>query len=382
MLGSAVMNLGISVLVVACLGAGAVVACGGDEGGGSPAGTGGVATGGAAGAGGSNLGGSGGDAASDAPVGDGSVSKPEPADISFKPVGPIPPGEQLLFNDWNAAPNAVLSMKPDGSGETKIFEANRVWSMGVSKDASKIAFACGDPLQKEHYGIEIGDAIQHTWVYDGASQTAAVLAWGNINDECHGWSPKNDSLVVCRRRDFTPTGENKTYRIARLSAATGASEWLGIGQDATPTSMELHPQLSADEGTLYYTLIQVAGGKQARSIMKKTLPGGSPAVVRASASGGVLSPDGTRLLFADTAQKSALFSMKLDGSDVVQVATRNGTNATWSPDGKKIAYLWGETQGCSHIEVVLADGSQADTPVRVRDCGSTFVTDLAWVVKP
>lgn len=382
MLGSAVMNLGISVLLLAFIGAGAVVACGGDDGGGSPAGTGGSASGGAGGTGGSNLGGTGGDAAADAPVGDGSVPKPEPADISFKAVAPIPAGEQLLFNDWSAQPNAVFSMKPDGSAETKIFEAYRVWSMGVSKDASKIAFACGDPLQKEHYGIEIGDAIQHTWVYDAAAQSAAVLAWGNLNDECHGWSQKNDSLVVCRRRDFTASGQNKTYRIGRLAVAGGAFEWLGIGEDPTPTTMELHPQLSDDESTLYYTLIQVAGGKQERSIMKKTLPGGAPTLVRASASAGVLSPDGTRLLFADTAQKSALFSMKLDGSDVINVASRNGTSAVWSPDGKKIAYLWGETQGCSHVEVALADGSQADTPVRVRECGSAFLTELAWIVKP
>lgn len=64
------------------------------------------------------------------------------------------------------------------------------------------------------------------------------------------------------------------------------------------------------------------------------------------------------------------------------MASRNGTSAVWSPDGSKVAYLWGETMGCSHIEVVLADGSQADAPVRVRDCGNSFVTELAWVVRP
>jgi hypothetical protein len=363
----------------------AAAACSSDDGGGGQAGAGGGGSGGQAGAGGTagdaSVGGAAGDAGGDGPAPDGNVPKPEPSDIGFQATAPVPSGEQLIFNDWSPQPNAVLSIKPDGTGETKLFEAYRVWSMGVSKDVSKIAFACGDPLQKDHYGVEIGDAIQHTWVFDVATQSASVLAWGNINDECHDWNAKNDALVLCRRRDFDSTGGNKTYRMGHLSTA-GAFEWLGLGEDTTPTKMELHPRLSADESTLYYTLIQVTGGKQERSLMKKTLPGGTPEVLRASASAPVLSPDGTRLLFADTAQKSALFSMKLDGSDVIKVATRNGTNATWSPDGTKVAYLWGETQGCNHIEVVPADGSQADAPVRVRDCGSAFVTDLAWVVKP
>lgn len=377
MLGSAAMKLRAWWCGLLCACVGAATACA-DHGGG------GGASGGAGGSGGvagdAGLGGAAGDAASDASGGDGSVAEPEPADIGFQPVNAVPSGEQLVFNDWNTQPNAVYSIKPDGSAETKLFEAYRVWSMGVTK-VSKIAFACGDPLQKEHYGVEIGDAVQHTWVYDVAAQSAAVLAWGNINDECHGWNAKNDAMTVCRRRDFMPDGSNKTYRIGRL-ATSGAFEWLGLGEDPSPTTMELHPQLSADESTLYYTLIQVSGGKQQRSIMKKTLPGGAPATLRANASSGVLSPDGSRLLFADTTQQSALFSMKLDGSDLIKVASRNGTNATWSPDGSKVAYLWGETMGCNHIEVVLADGTQADAPVRIRDCGSAFVTDLAWVVKP
>lgn len=390
MLGCAAMKLQILLGALWVLGAVTPLACGSEGGGG------GATSGGAAGAGGiggiggigsggtagdASVGGSAGDAASDAALGDGNVAKPEAADISFKAVNPVPTGEQLLFNDWNPQPNAVFSIKPDGSGETKLFEAYRVWSMGVAHDVSKIAFACGDPLQNEHYGINIGDAIQHTWLYDVGQQSASVLAWGNINDECHDFNQKNDSLVICRRRDFTAAGGNKTYRVGRL-ALTGAFEWLGLGEDDTATTLELHPQLSADEGTLHYTLIKIAGGKQQRSIVKKTLPGGAPETVRADASGAVLSPDGTRLLFADSLQKSALYSMKLDGSDVLKVATRNGTSPVWSPDGTKVAYLWGETQGCSHIEVVLADGSQADAPTRIRECGSSFVTELSWVVKP
>ena len=67
--------------------------------------------------------------------------------------------------------------------------------------------------------------------------------------------------------------------------------------------------------------------------------------------------------------------------EAVKVATHPGTEANWSPDGTKIAFLWGETQSCNHIEIVAADGSEADAPFRVRDCGPAFITELEWIDK-
>ena len=110
------------------------------------------------------------------------------------------------------------------------------------------------------------------------------------------------------------------------------------------------------------------GTTQTRSIMKQTLPSGTPELVLANATGARLSPDGARLLYADFGPQTALYSMKLDGTDVVKVASHPGTSAVWSPDGSKIAYLWGQSP-CSNIEVVAANGSQTDAAVIVRDCG-------------
>src|SRR6185369_14945365 len=111
-----------------------------------------------------------------------------PGDIQFAALNPLPAGEQILFNDWNPSPNVLKSMTPDGATTTDVFAAYRVWSMGVSHAAGSIAFSCGDPQQEEHYGVNIGDAIQNTWVYDVAAQTAKLVAPGNVNDECHTFS--------------------------------------------------------------------------------------------------------------------------------------------------------------------------------------------------
>lgn len=310
---------------------------------------------------------------------DGFVPEPTPSDIQFSSTNPLPSGEQLLFTDWNANPNRLSSIKPDGTGELEIFRAYRLWALGVSHDTNAIAFACGDPLQLEHYGLNLGDAIQNTWLYDSNDQTAKILSFGNINDECHTFSSTDQNVYVCRRYDFQPDNSNHTYRLGRISLGDGSFEFLGPD---LPAELQLHPQPIADETSLFYTIIEVQNGSQKRKIAKKTLPDGTPETVKQDASSGVLSPDGTQLVFADTTQQSQLFRMNVDGTNVVKLASHNGTSVSWSPDGTRIAYLWSETSACTHIEIVKADGTEADSPFRVRDCGTAFVADLAWIDRP
>ena len=367
--------LGSAAMKAWVLGALLLAACSSDDGGGGAGGT-----AGAAGAGGS-------DAGVDAAAGsagvdagnDSGLAEPTPADIQFGAGQPLPSGESILFNDWNPQPNTLHAIRPDGTGESLVFSAYRIWSLGASHDGKTLAFACGDPLQEQHYGVAIGDAIQHTWLFDVATQQASVFAWGNLNDECHAFSANDDAIWVCRRWDFTPEAQYQGYQIAKLPLASGTPEFV---TSPTAAQLELHPRPSADGSTLYYTLITISGGKQTRAIMKLALAGGTPEVVRTDATLNELSPDGTRLLFADHTEAGAMHTMTTAGTDVVKVSSHAGTNGVYSPDGTKIAYLWDETQTCHHVEVVAADGSEADTPFKARDCGSAFITELAWISVP
>ncbi|MBX3129924.1 MAG: hypothetical protein KF718_24620 [Polyangiaceae bacterium] len=361
----------------------AALLCGCD-GGGSSAGSGGAA--GAAGAGGGASGGSAGSAGaagSSGAAGAPSYPKPEPADVSFSAGSALPSGEQLLFSDWNASPNTVSRIGVDGGGEAVVFRAYRIWSLGANADASRLAFACGDPQQAQNYGIALGDAIQHTWLYDTATQSASVLSWGNLNDECHRFNATSSALYVCRRYDFEQNAAqqwvNKGYQLGRLQVADGAFELL------TPVvsgRLELHPVPSADETLVYFTRILIAGGSQQRTIVRRSLSTDEELDVRPSATLQDISPDFQRMVFQNSADQSKLWVSKLDGSEAVRVADRSGTNARFSPDGQKVAFLYGETQSCSHIEIVAADGSEEDSPTRVRDCGSAFVADLLWIDRP
>jgi hypothetical protein len=320
---------------------------------------------------------------------DASIPVPTPSDIQFKAVNPLPSGEQLLFNDWNASPNTLRAMKPDGTAAFTVFEVYRVWSAGASRTGDKIAFSCGDPKQKEHYGLEIGDSIQHTWMYDVATQTIEPVAVGNLNDECHEFSADGARLYVCRRYDFAETmtdagvtGTSKGWRIARIDLASKAATFL------TPESKDftLGPQPTADEKELWYSITSVVGTTQKTRIVKQPLPMGDATDVKLDAARPVLSPDGTRYAYnaVNTVDKSAIHVAKLDGSGDVKVTNAAGTNARFSPDGSHLAYLvYDGTKSCQHIEIVATDGSDLAAPKRVRDCGTSaeFITELAWITR-
>lgn len=317
--------------------------------------------------------------------GAGAVDEPRPEDIGFEAVGPVPAGEQILFNDWNV-PDSVYSMDPDGVNTVEVFRAYRVWSMGVSRGGDRLAFACGDPLQEDHYGVALGDAIQHTWIYDISSQTVEVLAYGNLNDECHEFAPGDRGIYVCRRYDFVQLGptdfDNHTYRLGRIDLPSKCFSF--VTDDVAPV-MQLHPQPSPDDAQLLYSEVEWAGTSQTRRIVQMSLPAGPPAVVREDAHRPVLSPDGTRYLYADTAAGGSIYSSDLAGTDAVLVANRPGSGMRYSPDGTRVAYLvYDDTSACSDVETVAADGTQADSPVVIRDCSETgeFITELAWFVRP
>jgi len=308
---------------------------------------------------------------------------PTLTDIQYEALAPLPQGEQLLFNDWNATPNALISIKPDGTGALAIFNALRIWSFGVSHQADRIAFSCTDPLQEQHYGVTIGDAIQHTWMVDVADQTAELLAWGNLNDECHTFGPGDARLYVCRRYDFTAAGEYKGWRIGRIDLATSAFEYVTPELDNT---FDLSPQPLPDESAMLFgRIVWEPPNSQEHSVQQMALPAGTATPVRTDGGRPTLSPDGSRYVFQKTTDNRALYSSRLDGTDEIKLSEAAGTDPVWAPDASRVAYLiWDNDGGCSHIDMVAADGSQASAPVRIRDCLQTgeFMSQLAWVVRP
>jgi len=320
---------------------------------------------------------------------DGAPFVPTAAAIDFAAVHPLPPGEQILFNDWSTDPNALFSMTTDGATVTEVFRAYRIWSMGVARARDRIAFSSGYPaaIQDQHYGLTLGDAIQHTFAYDVSTQTAVLLAAGNINDECHVFGPGDTTLYVCRRYDFQvlcdgwdPEFLNRGYRLGRIDLPGTAFTFLTPDAD---NDWALSPQPTPDGNTLFYARIQYSGTTQTRTVMKMALPAGTPEVWKTKAAFPVLSPDGTRLAYQNWDAQYTLYIANLDGSQPTQIANRvRASEAAFSPDGTRVAYLFDDNNVCK-LEVVKADGTEANAPHLVRDCAVTgeSITELDWITR-
>lgn len=315
--------------------------------------------------------------------------EPTSDSIEFTAVSTLPTGEQILFNDWNAFPNTVATMSPAGADAAVVFEAYRVWSMGVSADGGTIAFASGDPEQVEHFGLTLGDAIQHTFLYDVATETAENLTRGNINEESHAFSADGERLYVSRRQDFAcqvdpgtggPLWTNTGYRAGRVDLASGDFEYLTPASDDVMT-FALQPD--ADEVTGIFQWIEIATNTW--SVRRLTLDGGEVELVRDEAGFPVVSPDGTRFLFNSYTDQGKLYVAPTvgDGPEVLVVDKRAST-ARWSPDGTRVVFLVDDDDiSCAHVEIAAADGSESAAPTRIRDCTETdeFITELAWITR-
>jgi len=202
--------------------------------------------------------------------------------------------------------------------------------------ANSIAFSSGDPEQEAHYGVTFGDAIQHTFLYDVATETAENLTRGRINDECLVFSDDGERLYLCRRSDFQQQGaelSNTLYHPVRIDRATGVEEVLLAPQDDV---MALQLQPDADEATALLTWIVIPPSPRAEhSIRRLDLETDEVTMLREDAGAPVLSPDGTRYLFADYTQQGTLWSSDLDGPDPVPVVPTNVPRRGWSPGGSR-----------------------------------------------
>jgi Tol biopolymer transport system component len=104
-----------------------------------------------------------------------------------------------------------------------------------------------------------------------------------------------------------------------------------------------------------------AGG----SIYSVNPDGTAPAFVHGGAFP-VFSPDGTRIVFADTPITPAggltIWVADADGSNARQIGTSfNPWRFSWSPDGTKIAFISGDAQSGFSVVVLNSDGSIAIT---------------------
>jgi Tol biopolymer transport system component/DNA-binding winged helix-turn-helix (wHTH) protein len=125
------------------------------------------------------------------------------------------------------------------------------------------------------------------------------------------------------------------------------------------------------------------------SLWSISIFGGSPRLLADDASGGSVSPDGSRIAFRrlDLTYNGffarEVWVMRSDGTDQVKVAADKSGGSelgapTWSPDGKRIAYLrsnWAYNMSTTSVEVNEWQNARAETLVS----NSRLIPALHWL---
>jgi Tol biopolymer transport system component/DNA-binding winged helix-turn-helix (wHTH) protein len=152
-----------------------------------------------------------------------------------------------------------------------------------------------------------------------------------------------------------------------LAYADNTGIYLKLTRTGETHAVPLPPNFSARVDDWFpdgsHLLVSRAEQPLRTSLWSLSLFGGSPRQLADDASRGSLSPDGTHIAFCrvhltgDVSLGREVWVMRSDGTDPVKVAADKGSRVgtpTWSPDGKRIAYVrtkWAYNAPTRSIEV-------------------------------
>ncbi|HSU84757.1 MAG TPA: PDZ domain-containing protein [Thermoanaerobaculia bacterium] len=293
-------------------------------------------------------------------------------------LGWTPDGRQILFNahrtpysERNARPYLIPAA---GGMETPL--AIREGSAGVlSPDGNRFVFA---PIMREFrtWKRYRGGRAPELWIYDLKRNTSEQITDNPANDYMPVWI--GDTIYFVSDRDKVGSTyinnlfayDTKTKAVRRLTNHdTFDVYW--------PSSADRKRIVYEDGGWIY--LFDPASGKSNRVEIRvegdlpRTLPYFKNVTEDIDAIG--LSPTGKRALFT---ARGDVFSVPAEKGEIRNLTQSQGVrevSATWSPDGRSVAYLSDRT-GEYEVWVRPADGSGEER--RVTTDGDVWRFPLSW----
>lgn len=204
-------------------------------------------------------------------------------------------------------------------------------------------------------GIRSNNIVQKLNVKSGSKM---ILTPANSNNKRAVWSKKDDKIIFTSKRSGSA--------IVESMGVEGESGIRFITNSSLGDASE--PDINKKGDDIAFVL------NDSISMIK---PNGTQVRMFGNGFSPKFSPSGEKILFSRVAGDFIhLFSMKTNGTQLMEITseTANDFEGSWSPDGKKIAFISDRANNHKHLYIMNSNGSNV---IQLTD-GNFDVSSLHW----
>jgi len=248
-----------------------------------------------------------------------------------------PDGKKIAFISNRDGKDSLFVMDADGANPRKLI-SNLSSRVSWSPDGRRIVFAAA---RDKIVDVYVANA-------DGSGVVQLTHTTGPENGPV--WSPDGTKILFC----YTTDGTGQLY----VMNPDGS----GVARISNSTENEWQHDWSLDGKQIVFTRSRDRDAQ--RDIWMMNADGANAHLIAASPDDDEFlfprfSPDGQRIAFqrrVASPLQADIWVMNTDGSGQMRLTHRGGGLPTWSPDGKKIAFVASKRDGNSEIYVMDVAG--------------------------